>query len=81
MVHRCSYWLCRMAGSAGDHGGEQGGRLVRTEREVICPTCEGDGMVLVKDPARREHAEPCPQCYGACVVYCCEGAPVNAEAD
>ena len=46
---------------------------MRAEREVICPTCEGDGMVLVKDPARREHAEPCPECMGACVVYCCEG--------
>ncbi len=47
---------------------------------MICPTCEGDGMVLVKDPARREHAEPCPECQGACVVYCCEGVPVERTA-
>ncbi len=50
----------------------------KNAKKVICPTCNGDGMVLVKSLTRGDHVEPCPECQGVCVVYCCEGAPVGA---
>jgi excinuclease UvrABC ATPase subunit len=44
---------------------------------MICQRCEGDGMILVDDPARRDWAEPCPDCDGMGIAYCCEGASME----
>lgn len=55
---------------------------------MICPRCEGDGMILVSGelrpypwPSMRPWAEPCPDCGGSGVAYCCEGANSDDEDD
>lgn len=50
---------------------------------MICETCDGEGWVMRDslptaapgDPLVNPYWEPCPDCDGCGLAYCCEGAP------
>lgn len=49
---------------------------------MICATCSGEGWVWPGGPVDGPESdpEPCPDCGGCGLAYCCEGAIAEAAS-